>query len=345
MDKTKFLIVNILVFVLGISLLSYKYHLKQQTPPAPIQQEQPIVPIQPEPPKPEKPNPDISVKIPEYLNYEKTVEQLKKWNSEAPKLTSVGTYGTSSRGKELWYIRIHGDDGDDNDPVVLTTACIHGNEPLSASTVMGYIGTMLDAYGEDEEVTKLIDTRDFYFIPVVSPDSYPNSRHVDGVDPNRNFPTLRDPNKRSVAPVQALQEFFLKIKPNAVISGHTWGRVYLIPYGDTMQNCPNHSDYKPIMDQMAELSKYRWIRACDMYMTGGGLNNPPIIKTWGLEGYGTPIYGTEVDWYYRNGAAGIVMEFGTHQRIPSVSDIKTEFDRTYKAVLHYYDKAPLMKIR
>ena len=336
--KSKLIIANILVFILGMSLIAYKKHTDKTEQPAPPVVEQPFNPTTPLPPKPEKPNPQISNKMPSYLDYEGTVAQLKKWNQEAPTLTEVGTYGKSSRGKDLYYIRVHGDDGDNNDPVVLTTACIHGNEPLSASTVMCYIGTMLDAYGEDEEITKLIDTRDFYFVPVVSPDSYPHSRHVDGVDPNRDFPSPSNPSKRSVPPVRAVQELFQKIKPKAVISGHTYGRVYLIPYGDTMSNCPNYNDYKPIMDQMKDLSNYRWIRACDMYSSDGR-------RVYGLERYGRPIYGTEVDWYYRNGAAAIVMEFGTHQRVPSVSDIQVEYQRTFKAVLHFYEKAPLMQIR
>lgn len=340
--KSKLFVANILVFILGMSLVAYKKHMDKPEPVRPII-EQPSNPTTPIPPKPEKPNPQIGNKMPAYLDYEGTIAQLKQWNKEAPTLTEVGTYGKSSRGKDLYYIRVHGDDGNNN-PVVLTTACIHGNEPLSASTVMCYIGTMLDGYGEDEEITKLIDSRDFYFVPVVSPDSYPNSRHVDGVDPNRNFPSPSNPDRKSVAPVQAIQDLFKKIKPKAVISGHTWGRVYLIPHGDTMSKCANHDDYVPIMDKMKELSNYRWIRACEMYTAGGGLNNPPI-RTWGLEGYGTPIYGTEVDWYYRNGAAAIVMEFGTHQRVPSVSDIQVEYQRTFKAVLHFYEKAPLMPIR
>lgn len=343
MDKTKLVIVNILVFVIGISLFGYKEYKKRQDKQLPPITSPIDPPVKEEPSKP-KPNPQISVKMPPYLDYEKTVEQLKQWNKEAPRLTKIGTYGKSSRGRDLWYIRITGEQTYYEKPVVLITACIHGNEPLSASTVMCYIGTMLDAYGEDSQVTSLIDSRDIYFVPVVSPDSYPRSRHVDGVDPNRDFPSLRNPNKRSVPPVQALRDFFLRVKPKAVISGHTWGRVYLIPHGDTMTNCPNYDDYKPIMDKMKELSRYRWIRACDMYMDGGGLNNPPI-RVWGLEGSGRPIYGTEVDWYYRNGAAAIVMEFGTHQRVPSVSDIQVEFGRTYKAVLHFVEKAPLMSVR
>lgn len=303
--------------------------------PPPFQQ-----PFQP-PPQDQRPNPQISVAIPGHLEYQGVVAQLRKWNEEAPQLTEVGTYGKSSRGTEIAYIKITNKglvprNLTGRKPTVLITACIHGNEPHSASTVMAYIGTMLDKYGEDQTITGLIDSREIYFVPVVSPDSYPHSRHVDGVDPNRNFPTESDPNRRSVPPVQALREFFLQIKPNAVISGHTWGRVFLIPYGDKMANCPHHEDYMKIVGEMGRMSNYRVIRACDMYQGNGGLNNPPI-RTGMI-----PIYGSEVDWYYRNGAMGVVMEFGTHQRIPSMSETKEEFQRTFHGVLHFIEHAPLV---
>ena len=55
--------------------------------------------------------------------------------------------------------------------------------------------------------------------------------------------------------------------------------------------------------------------------------------------YGRPIYGTEMDWYYRNGCMGIVMEFGSHQRIPSKEEVRSEFERTFEAVLCFIDKA------
>tara|TARA_Y100000034_G_C6903595_1_gene418676 strand:- start:3773 stop:4357 length:585 start_codon:yes stop_codon:yes gene_type:complete len=183
---------------------------------------------------------------------------------------------------------------------------------------------MLASYGDDEEITELINSRDIYYIPVVSPDSYPHSRHVDGVDPNRNFPTGRQPNKRSVPPVQELREFFLEIKPDAAISGHTYGRIFLYPWGDNTQPSPDHSEMQPIMQRFASMCNYRVQRACKMY--------------------NRPIYGTEVDWYYRNGAFSCVMEFGTHQRKPSMSDIEGEFNRTYKGVLYFIKEAPLVEI-
>ena len=50
--------------------------------------------------------------------------------------------------------------------------------------------------------------RDIYFIPVVSPDSYPKSRIVDKVDPNRDFPHLGRPNHKSIPPSMPCKNSF-----------------------------------------------------------------------------------------------------------------------------------------
>lgn len=91
---------------------------------------------------------------------------------------------------------------------------------------------------------------------------------------------------------------------------------------------------------MSELSGYRNMRACDMY-GNNGLNNPPIEK----DQYGTPIYGSEVDWYYRNGSFAIVCEFGKHQRVPTDEDTRAEFNLTFTSALHFIREAPLVQVR
>jgi hypothetical protein len=326
MSKRDLLIViNLIVFNLGLFGFVYKKgnHVELPNKPPHV-----IVIDDPKPqpePEPEKPiNYTISNPRPEYLNYQATVDQLNKWHQEAPKLTEVSTYGKTSNGQDIYYMLISSPKKGDK-KVVLITACIHGDEPLSSSVVMNYIGTILDRYGDDEKITELVDSRDIYFVPVVSPDSYPRSRRVDGVDPNRDFPTLNNPNKVSVPPIRALQQFFLKIKPNAAISGHTFGRIFLTPYGDLTMMCPNQMDYQRIMSKVSRMCRYGLDRAC---------NN-----------YGVPIYGTEVDWYYRNGAFSVVMEFGTHQRIPTKQEIDFEFKMTFDGVLLFITEAPEVIIR
>lgn len=329
--------INLVVFVAGISILESNKKVEVKT-------EDPILEIINEP-QILSPINNITNAHPEYMSYPQIVEQLKKWNSEAPDMTEVKVYGKSTKGQDLYYIRICDTRNleTNNKPRILITACIHGNEPLATSTTMWYIGELLKSYNSNEDIKELLDSRDIYFVPVVSPDSYPTSRMVDGVDPNRNFS-----EDVSVLPVEAIKNLFYTIKPKAVIAGHTWGRVYLTPYGDIVKNCPNHSDYERIVGKMSELSGYRKMRACDMYKGNGRIDNPPIRTTDGnpVGGYKVmiPIYGTEVDWYYKNGSFPIIIEFGTHQRIPTTKDTEDEFDRTFEAVLHFIKEGPLVDV-
>lgn len=258
--------------------------------------------------------------IPGYLSYNDLISQLKEWHKQAPALTEYGTYGKSSEGKDLYCFKLGNRYSNSKKKKVLITACIHGNEPLSTAVVVGYIGAILDTYDSSEEIKKLLDEREIYFIPVVSPDSYPNSRAVDGVDPNRNFPTKNDPSKRSVPPIECLKKFVKSQNFDAIISGHTFGRVFGVPWGDSRSTTDSESEYKRIVGEMSKLSKYKIIHLHEMY--------------------GQPIYGTECDWYYRNGSFSLVIEYGTHQRIPTKQETNDEFDRTYKAVLFFLREAP-----
>jgi hypothetical protein len=258
----------------------------------------------------------------EYLmshrSYEEIIDIFGKWESGAPDLVDSGYYGRTSKGTEIFYVKITNEFRPGED-VILLTACIHGNEPWSTSTMMGYVGKLLSSYGKDERITKILNEKTIYFVPVVSPDTYGRQRRVDGVDPNRDFPTLKNPQKESAPPVQSLRDFFLEIRPRAALSGHTFGRVFLVPWGDSRTKNPNEEDYRRVASEMSDLAGYRWMNASKLY--------------------GSPIVGTEIDWYHRNGAFAMVMEFGTHQRHPSLEDTKTEFDRTLDAFLFFLEES------
>lgn len=264
----------------------------------------------------------------EYLfshkDYDEIIKIFKTWEEKSPNLIDIGTYGKTTKNKDIYYLKVTNEFNPGKD-VVLLTACIHGNEPLSTSTMLGYMGKLLSEYGKNDRITKILDEKTIYFIPVISPDSYGKSRHVDRVDPNRNFPTKKNPDKESVLPIKNLQEFFIKIKPKSVLSGHTYGRIYLIPWGDSTENNPNINDYKKIASNMAELSNYKYQRVCEMY--------------------NRPIYGVESDWYHRQGAFAMVMEFGTHQKHPSFKDTKKEFERTLDAVLYFIEESVKVEIK
>lgn len=265
-------------------------------------------------PKEEYPKaPKISV--PSYLAYNEIIQRLKEWEKESPDLLEVGTYGKSSRGVDLYYLRATNEKGRLEKKKVLLTACIHGNEPWSTGLMMGVMSRLLSEYSDKS----LLNSREVYLVPVISPDSYPHSRHVDGVDPNRNFTS-----NPSVAPVEAIKKFFEKHQFSAVLSGHTFGRIYLYPWDDRRTPSPNDDDFKRIVAKMGEMSQYR------------------IMK--GVEIYNSPIYGAESDWYYRRNSFAVVMEIGTHQTKPTLEQIESELKRTYSSVCYFIEEAPKVDI-
>lgn len=312
--------------------------------PAPTPQPQPkgelVQPVQPVPiptPKQLPSSYNISPTIPSYLNYEGVKKQLDDWHRQAPEITEVGSYGKSSAGRDIYYFNVTAPtpigfertdikvNNGHSKPRVLITACIHGDEHIANATVMGIVGNYLQGYGRDEKITKLIRERDVYFVPVVSPDSFVGvSRHVDGVDPNRNFPYPGNVNVRSVPPVDALRRFHLEKKFDAAMSGHAFGRVIIYPFGHTKSPSPDDAKFKEIAGKMGQLTGYRPTSI-------SGIQTAP------------PYHGFEADWFYYNGCFAMVTEFGQTKR-PPASDIAPEVQKTFRAFVLFIEEAPLVKV-
>jgi len=309
MDDKKKLVVLVFAFA-----LSFFYFNKKSEPPAQFQppQQQQRWPQQPQQPQPQQPRlPQISEVRPLHRDYNAMVAVLKTWESEAEDFVEVGTYGKTSRGQDQYYIKITNEFNQAEKPRSLMTGCIHGNEPISTWTTMWWIGRILSTYGQNPEVTELVDTRELYFIPVVCPDSYPSSRHCDGLDPNRNFPSGNSDN-RSIPPIQNLKEFFKRMQFDCYASGHSYGRIWLFASNSDPQR---KAVYSRIEKEIGRLSSYR-------------------ISSLG--GPGTTL---DADWGNRQGAFSTIIEFGTHQRAPSERDIETEFEATYEAALYFMKEA------
>jgi len=208
-----------------------------------------------------------------------------------------GVYGKSTRGQDLKWYRV-GNAG----PKVLITACIHGNEPYSEKTVSAFMEKLRKDPPKNRRV---------YIVPIVSPDSYPNSREVDGVDPNRNWDAAQP-----ITPIKALQDFFLKMNFQAAMSCHTGaGGGWFYPYGNKNDLCPDDAAYQQMFKDMSATQQqpYYTKRACEMY--------------------GHPIHGSELDWYYAHGAIALVTELKT----------KNDVDNIYDAFKVFIDQAPQLK--
>jgi murein tripeptide amidase MpaA len=97
---------------------------------------------------------------------------LGQYASEFPSLVSVESCGSSHEGRQIWVATVtsqtHG--RHDTKPAIWLDGNIHSVE-LTASTVCLYqLHQLVTGYGDDPEITHLLNTRTFYICPRVNPD-------------------------------------------------------------------------------------------------------------------------------------------------------------------------------
>ncbi len=138
-------------------------------------------------------------------------DEINATAARHPKLTQVQTIGRSAQGKPILAIKVTKNAKSTKDgkrPAVLYAGTQHAREWITPEMTRRLMHHVLDNYGSDREITRLVDTTELWFIPVLNPDGYdhtftPGNRlwrknlrdndgdgkitGVDGVDLNRNF--------------------------------------------------------------------------------------------------------------------------------------------------------------
>ncbi|MCC7019094.1 MAG: immune inhibitor A [Ardenticatenales bacterium] len=129
-----------------------------------------------------------------------------------PELVKHVVIGTSVQGRPIVALKVTKDANSTPDgarPAVLYMALQHAREWIGPEVAWRLLEHFVDGYGTDAAVTALVDSREFWFVPIANPDGYehtftPDNRlwrktmrdnngdgafdPSDGVDPNRNFP-------------------------------------------------------------------------------------------------------------------------------------------------------------
>jgi len=122
--------------------------------------------------------------------------------------------GRSLWDQPIWMVRVSDNAGlDEDEPEVLYNSLIHAREGMGLMTLLYYLQYLVRNYAAADSVREVVDSRELYFVPIVTPDGYEinwrlfeenqvfgmwrkNARDndangeldgQDGVDLNRNF--------------------------------------------------------------------------------------------------------------------------------------------------------------
>jgi hypothetical protein len=140
-------------------------------------------------------------------------EEFEQIAADHPDITKLVTIGQTVQGQDIIALKVTrraNQTADGRRPATLFSAAQHAREWITPEMVRRLTHHVIDAYGDDPAITRLVDRTELWFVPVSNPDGYdwtfePGQRMwrknlrdnngdgvitpIDGVDPNRNFPT------------------------------------------------------------------------------------------------------------------------------------------------------------
>lgn len=115
-----------------------------------------------------------SLKFDKYHTYDVITEWMKRWAEMYPDLVDLYEAGKSFEGRSVWQMTLtNKKTGKDTDkPAAYFEGGRHSGEVTAAETVMWLSRYLLNGYGRNAEITKLLDTKAIYLRPVNNPDGH-----------------------------------------------------------------------------------------------------------------------------------------------------------------------------
>jgi murein tripeptide amidase MpaA len=107
-----------------------------------------------------------------FYRYDELTDLLRSWADEAPEQLQLESIGKSWEGRDIWLVSVTSLATGPalEKPAFLVEANIHAVEVTGCTAALHLIHKLLTEYGEDERVTRCLDTRAFYVLPRLNPD-------------------------------------------------------------------------------------------------------------------------------------------------------------------------------
>jgi len=124
----------------------------------------------------------LPLRFDHYYTYEMMAEALKALHQAYPQLTKLEVAGKSEEGRSIYALTINNPKtGPElSKPGIYVDGNIHGNEIQAGEVCLYLAHYLLTNYQKNKEITKLVDKKCFYIVPVVNPDG----RYHFFTDPN-----------------------------------------------------------------------------------------------------------------------------------------------------------------
>jgi hypothetical protein len=238
-----------------------------------------------------------------YRNYDQLLTRMKELQAKHPefvRLVDIGDSWEKTQGiaqREIWALHIN--TGGDDKPNVTIAGCHHAREIVTPDLTLKMAEDLVNSYGQDAEVTALVESRDLWIIPLVNPDAHvhavtgadrrKNANNVTGgkrrvgVDLNRNYDiawgtvgdsgnpesdTFRGAKPFSEPETQAIRDQLTRHKPVVYLTFHSYANSVMWPW-DHQSAPPPDPRLAQLGTQLGKLSGYKAYQGAQMYLNSG----------------------------------------------------------------------------
>ena len=107
-----------------------------------------------------------------YYKYEEMTALLEAYAAETPDLVTLESMGKSYEGREIWVLTLtnKATGPHSEKPALWIDGNIHASELSPSTACLYYLNQLVTQYGQDDEITRLLDTRAVYLCPRLNPD-------------------------------------------------------------------------------------------------------------------------------------------------------------------------------
>ncbi len=228
-----------------------------------------------------------------FSTYAEQLANMQAVHAAFPAITSdVVSIGKSLENRDIWGMKVSinpgFNDNDPNLPDVLFVGNHHAREPMSVEVPLDLIHQLTEGYGLNTEVTDIVNTKEVWFVPMLNVDGHVYCETVDdfwrknrrnngdgsvGVDLNRNYSykwgfdnngssnigssdTYRGTAAFSEPETQRLRDFMAARSFTRAISYHSYGDLYIYPWGYQDIQCPDRLTFHTAGDSVTRSNGY-----------------------------------------------------------------------------------------
>lgn len=262
----------------------------------------------------------------QYLTYDGFVDSMRAIAANNPGICRLETLGTSFGGRLVLALKFSDNPNvHENEPAVHFEGAIHGDEKIAWAVAFEMVKYLLNNYGTDTLVTRLVNTREIWLLPMYNPDGYVAARRYNGnnVDLNRNWGWMW--GGESAQGASAFSE-----AENRAVLAHIWRNpmVMFISFHAGIEYISFPWSYSP--DSIPEKRLINFLSQRYSVPTGYPYGQ-------GYQGM-YPINGSTKDFDYGYGMMGWSIEVHA-QKTPPASEIDPTFNRNRSAMLEFFHRA------